>query len=68
MTHYLPLISALAFSTFALHAQVTVVNPAPELGEVVEVRKINSADVQRQLSMAPRMLVATPALVVPGPQ
>ena len=63
----LSLLFVLCLSTFSLRAQVTVVSPAPALGDVVEVRTFNTANVQRQLSMVPRMIVATPVAVVPAP-
>ena len=61
------LLSVLCLSPFSLQSQVTVVSPVPAPGQIVEVRTFNTADVQRQLSMAPRMLVATPVAVVPVP-
>lgn len=67
MNYRLLLLSVLFVPSVSLQAQVTVVNPTPALGEVVEVRTFNSAEVQRQLSMAPRMIVATPVVVVPTP-
>ena len=63
---FLFLLSLLCLSPFALHAQVTVVSPAPAPGQIVEVRTFNTADVQRQLSMVPRMIVATPVVAVPA--
>jgi len=67
MNYRLLLLSVLFVPSVSLQAQVTVVNPTPALGEVVEVRTFNSAEVQRQLSMAPRMIVATPVTVAPNP-
>ncbi len=67
MNYRLLLLSVLFVPSVSLQAQVTVVNPTPALGEVVEVRTFNSAEVQRQLSLAPRMIVATPVAVVPTP-
>ena len=61
------LLSVLCLSPFSLQAQVTVVSPVPAPGQIVEVRTFNTADVQRQLSMVPRMIVATPVAVAPVP-
>lgn len=60
-------LSVLCLSPFSLQAQVTVVSPVPAPGQIVEVRTFNTADVQRQLSMVPRMIVATPVAVAPVP-
>lgn len=68
MNRRLILLSAICLPHLPLHAQVTVVAPAPAPGAVVEVRAFNAAEVQRQLSLAPRMIVATPVAVTPAPQ
>lgn len=62
------LLSAICLVQFPLHAQVTVVTPAPAAAGVVVVRPaavvvrtLDSAVVQRQLSMAPKVVIVTPA-------
>jgi len=62
------LLSALCLVQFPIHAQVTVVTPAPTAAGVVVVRPaaivvrtLDNAVVQRQLSMAPKVVIVTPA-------
>lgn len=49
-----------------LHAQVTIVTPAPSIPGRVVVRTLDPVIVQRQLSMAPKVVVITPAPAQPA--
>lgn len=55
------LISALSLSTLASNAQVIVGTTSPAAPNVVVVRTLDPAVVQRQLSQAPKVVVVTPA-------
>lgn len=60
------ILPALCLAQIPLHAQVTVVAPSPAAAQVVVVRPseeahaFNTAVVQRQLSIAPRVIIVTP--------
>lgn len=67
MKSLLLLLPALCLAQFPLHAQVTVVPASPPAASVIVVqqpsivvRTLDSAVVQRQLSLAPKVLVVTP--------
>ncbi len=61
MKNSLLLLSALCVAQFPLYAQVTVVAPAAAPGGVVVVRALDSTVTHRQLSMAPKVVIVTPA-------
>ena len=55
------LLPMLCAATTPLHAQVTVVTPAPGVSPVIVVRTLNPVVVQRQLSLAPKVVILSPA-------
>ena len=55
------LLSVLGLLQLTLHAQVTSIATSPAAPNVVVVRTLDPAVVQRQLSQAPKVVVVTPA-------
>ena len=59
------LLTAFCLVQTSLHAQVTVVAPSAAPTSVVVVRPMDSAVTHRQLSMAPKVMIVTPAAETP---